>query len=54
MIKARQMFGIPPIWTFMGVTLVLFLVVLSGKYWTFEKLTIFICAFNLVYVPAAF
>jgi Mn2+/Fe2+ NRAMP family transporter len=28
-------------------------VVLTGKYWTFEKLTLFFCIFNLVYIPAA-
>ena len=54
MISAGQMFGIPPIVTFIGVTLILFLVVLTGKYWTFEKLTLLFCAFNLVYIPAAF
>jgi NRAMP (natural resistance-associated macrophage protein)-like metal ion transporter len=54
MITAGQMFGIPPVATFLGVTLILFAVVLTGKYWTFEKLTLFFCAFNLVYIPAAF
>lgn len=54
MIAAGQMFGIPPVVTFIGVTLILFLVVVTGKYWTFEKLTLFFCAFNLVYIPAAF
>ncbi|WP_316676566.1 NRAMP family divalent metal transporter [uncultured Tolumonas sp.] len=54
MITAGAMFGIPPIVTFVGVTLILFGVVLSGKYWTFEKLTLFFCLFNLVYIPAAF
>ena len=54
MITAGSMFGIPPLVTFLGVTLILFLVVLTGKYWTFEKLTLFFCAFNLVYIPAAF
>jgi Mn2+/Fe2+ NRAMP family transporter len=28
-------------------------VVMTGKYWTFEKLTLLFCAFNLVYIPAA-
>lgn len=54
MCMAMSMFGVPPILTFIGVTLVLFLVVVTGKYWTFEKLTLFFCAFNLVYIPAAF
>ena len=54
MIAAMSMFGIPPVVTYVVVTAILFLVVLSGKYWTFEKLTLFFCAFNLVYIPAAF
>ncbi len=54
MCMAMSMFGVPPILTFIGVTLILFLVVLTGKYWTFEKLTLLFCAFNLVYIPAAF
>ena len=28
-------------------------VVMSGKYWTFEKLTLAFCVFNFVYIPAA-
>ena len=54
MIAAAQMFGVPPVVTFLGVTLILFLVVVSGRYWTFEKMTLFFCLFNLVYIPAAF
>ena len=54
MIAAVQMFGVPPVVTFLGVTLILFLVVVTGSYWTFEKITLFFCAFNLVYIPAAF
>ena len=26
---------------------------ITGRYWTFEKLTLFFCLFNLVYIPAA-
>jgi NRAMP (natural resistance-associated macrophage protein)-like metal ion transporter len=54
MIAAMSLFGIPPWVTFVTITAVLFLVVLSGRYWTFEKLTLLFCAFNLVYIPAAF
>ena len=54
MIAAMSLFGVPPLLTFFGVTAILFTVVLSGRYWTFEKLTLFFCAFNLVYIPAAF
>jgi len=54
MAAAASLFGIPPWITILGVTAVLFAIVLSGKYWTFEKLTLFFCLFNLVYIPAAF
>jgi NRAMP (natural resistance-associated macrophage protein)-like metal ion transporter len=53
MMAALQIFGIPPWITFLGVTAILMAVVVSGKYWTFEKLTLLFCAFNLVYIPAA-
>jgi len=54
MTAAMELFGIPPWITFIGVTLFLWGVVISGEYWTFEKLTLFFCLFNLVYIPAAF
>jgi NRAMP (natural resistance-associated macrophage protein)-like metal ion transporter len=54
MTAAMSLFGIPPWITIVGVTFILFAVVLTGKYWTFEKLTLFFCLFNLVYIPAAF
>jgi Mn2+/Fe2+ NRAMP family transporter len=31
----------------------LFAIVVTGRYWTFEKITLFFCLFNLVYIPAA-
>jgi Mn2+/Fe2+ NRAMP family transporter len=54
MTAAMSLFGIPPVVTFVVVTVVLIAVVVSGKYWTFEKLTLVFCIFNLVYIPAAF
>jgi NRAMP (natural resistance-associated macrophage protein)-like metal ion transporter len=54
MLAAMSLFGVPPWITFLAVTAVLFSVVLSGKYWTFEKLALLFCGFNLVYIPAAF
>jgi NRAMP (natural resistance-associated macrophage protein)-like metal ion transporter len=53
MTVALGMFGVPPWITYLGVTAVLIGVVMSGKYWTFEKMTLFFCVFNLVYIPAA-
>ena len=54
MMAAMRMFGVPEWITFVLVTAVLMGVVVTGKYWTFEKLTLFFCLFNLVYIPAAF
>jgi len=54
MTAAMSLFGIPPWLTFLVVTAVLLAIAVSGKYWTFEKLTLLFCAFNVVYIPAAF
>jgi NRAMP (natural resistance-associated macrophage protein)-like metal ion transporter len=53
MTAAMSMFGIPPVVTFVAVTIILMAVVMTGKYWTFEKITLAFCVFNLVYIPAA-
>lgn len=53
MTMAMSLFGVPPLITVVLVTAVMFLIVLSGQYWTFERITLLFCAFNLVYVPAA-
>ncbi len=54
MTAAMSLFGIPPVVTYLTVSVILVAVALTGKYWTFEKMTLFFCAFNLVYIPAAF
>jgi NRAMP (natural resistance-associated macrophage protein)-like metal ion transporter len=54
MTAAMSIFGVPPWLTFLVVTAVLTAVVITGRYWTFEKITLLFCAFNLVYIPAAF
>ncbi len=54
MTQAMSLFNIPPWVTFIGVTALLLGIVISGKYWTFEKITLFFCLFNMVYIPAAF
>jgi len=53
MTQAMRIFGVPEWLTLLGVTLLMFSIVMSGKYWTFEKLTLVFCLFNLVYIPAA-
>ena len=53
MTQAMKLFNIPPLLTCIGVTALLFGIVVSGKYWPFEKITLVFCLFNLVYIPAA-
>jgi Mn2+/Fe2+ NRAMP family transporter len=53
MTQALELFRIPAWLTFIGVTALLLGIVLSGQYWTFEKITLLFCLFNLVYIPAA-
>jgi len=53
MTAAMRMFGIPPLVTCLAVTGILMAVVMTGRYWTFEKITLAFCIFNLVYIPAA-
>jgi len=53
MTAAMSLLGIPPWITFIVVTAILFAVVISGQYWTFEKIALFFCIFNFVYIPAA-
>ena len=53
MTAAMSIFGVPPVLTYLAVTAILMGVVLSGRYWTFEKMTLLFCGFNLVYIPAA-
>lgn len=53
MTEAMSLFGIPPVLTYLGVTAILLAIVITGRYWTFEKITLFFVAFNFVYIPAA-
>ena len=54
MTQAMLIFNIPPWITCLGVTALMTVIVVSGRYWTFEKITLFFCFFTLVYIPAAF
>jgi Mn2+/Fe2+ NRAMP family transporter len=47
-------FGVPAIVSVAGVWLLMGFMVLSGRYWTWEKIALFFCIFNLIYIPAAF
>jgi NRAMP (natural resistance-associated macrophage protein)-like metal ion transporter len=54
MTQAAKLFGVPAWLTLLAVTALLMLIVITGRYWTFERITLIFCAFNLVYIPAAF
>src|SRR6516164_2356453 len=43
MTQAMQLFNVPEWITFLGVTLLLLCIVIPGRYWTFEKITLFFC-----------
>jgi len=54
MTAAMGIFGVPPWLTCVGVILLMLFMVLNGRYWTWEKITMLFCLLNLIYIPAAF
>ncbi len=54
MTAALSIFHIPPILTLVVVIIIMSIIFLVGRYWTWEKITMAFCALNLVYIPAAF
>ncbi|MHB8454866.1 MAG: NRAMP family divalent metal transporter [Acidiferrobacterales bacterium] len=54
MTAALKIFGIPPYLTVTGVCLLLGVIVLNGRYWTWEKISLLFCVLNLIYIPSAF
>ncbi len=54
MTAALAIFGMPPWITVIAVIVLMMIIVLNGRYWTFEKLALLFCALNLVYIPGAF
>jgi len=53
MVAAANIFGIPPVLTIIAAVIFLTLLVGTGTYWTFERITLVFCLLNLVYIPAA-
>ena len=51
MTAALSIFGIPPVITIVIVSIVMMLMVLQGKYWTWEKIAILFAALNVIYIP---
>jgi len=54
MTAALRIFGVPPYLTVIGVCVIMGIIVLNGRYWTWEKIALVFCAVNLIYIPAAF
>jgi NRAMP (natural resistance-associated macrophage protein)-like metal ion transporter len=54
MTAALAIFGIPPWLTVAGVCILMGIIVVNGRYWTWEKIAMAFCVLNLIYVPAAF
>lgn len=54
MVAAAKIFGISPVLTIIAGVVFLTLLVATGRYWTFERITLVFCLLNLVYIPAAF
>ena len=53
MTAAMSIFHVPPVVTVLIVWSLMSFMVLQGKYWTWEKMALFFCIINLIYVPAA-
>jgi len=54
MTAAMSIFHIPPIVTVIGVFILMGIMVLQGRYWTWEKIAMVFCLVNLIYIPCAF
>lgn len=54
MTAALNIFGVPPWLTVAGVIGLMAIIVLNGRYWTWEKIALLFCALNLIYIPGAF
>ncbi len=54
MTAALAIFGMPGWMTVIFVSLIIGVMVLQGRYWTWEKITLVFCVLNFIYIPAAF
>ena len=54
MTSALNIFGIPAWITVAGVVTLMGIIVVNGRYWTWEKIAMLFCALNLIYIPGAF
>ncbi len=54
MTAAMSIFGVPAWITVIGCWVLMGSMIMSGSYWTWEKIALVFCVGNLVYIPAAF
>lgn len=54
MTASLHIFGIPPYLTVILVCVILGIMVLYGRYWTWEKIALVFCLLNFIYIPAVF
>jgi Mn2+/Fe2+ NRAMP family transporter len=54
MTAALKIFGVPAWMTVVGVVALMGMIVINGRYWTWEKIAMLFCALNLIYIPGAF
>lgn len=54
MTAAMSIFHVPPVITVLVVWVIMGAMIIQGRYWTWEKIAIFLCVINLIYIPAAF
>jgi Mn2+/Fe2+ NRAMP family transporter len=52
MTAALQIFGVPPVLTVIGVSILMISIFVHGRYWTWEKIVLLFCGLNLIYIPA--
>ena len=51
---ALSIFHVPPPLAVVGAIVLIFAMVVQGRYWTWEKIVMVFCVLNLIYIPAAF
>ena len=54
MTAAMSIFGVPAWITVLACWMLMGSMILTGSYWTWEKIALVICIGNLIYIPAAF
>lgn len=54
MTAALSIFGVPPYLTVLFVCVIMGIMVLRGRYWTWEKISLVFALLNIIYIPCAF